>query len=198
MRKGGKELKLYNNDIEDWSISFVDTGLQSNIGQRLLAVKDYLAGEDIFMANYTDGLCDLDLDWYLDHFCQSNKIGCFLSVKPSFTFHVVTSDDNGLVKSIDPQTDAGIWINGGFFVFRKEIFDYIEEGEELVNEPFNRLIAQGQLMTHKHAGFFASIDTLREKVMFDEMFARGETPWALWDTHPRNSRYRVSSNGKKP
>lgn len=152
------------------------------------------------MANYTDGLCDLDLNWYLNRFCESEKVGCFLSVKPSFTFHVVRSDENGMVKSIDPQTDAGIWINGGFFVFRKEIFDYIQEGEELVNEPFNRLIAKRQLMTHKHTGFFASIDTLREKVMFDEMFARGETPWALWDANPRNARYRVNpnGNGKKP
>jgi len=200
MRKGGKELKLYNNDIEDWSISFVDTGLQSNIGQRLLAVKEYLEGEEIFMANYTDGLSDLDLSWYLDNFCASNKVGCFLSVKPSLTFHVVSSDENGQVKSIQPQTEAGIWINGGFFVFRKEIFEYMEEGEELVYEPFSRLIAQEQLLTHHHNGFFASIDTLREKMMFDDMFARGDTPWALWDKSPRNARYRMASNGngKKP
>jgi glucose-1-phosphate cytidylyltransferase len=116
-------------------------------------------------------------------------------VKPSLTFHVVSSDENGEVKSIQPQTDAGIWINGGFFIFRPQIFDYIQEGEELVYEPFARLIAQGKLMTHRHHGFFASIDTLREKVMFDEMFARGDTPWALWDANPRNARYRMSANG---
>lgn len=195
MKKGGKELKLYNNDIEDWTISFIDTGLQSNIGQRLLAVKEHLDGEEIFMANYTDGLTNLDLSWYLDSFCRSDKIGCFLSVKPSLTFHVVQSDEAGNVKSIEPQTEAGIWINGGFFIFRKEIFDYIQEGEELVYEPFARLIAEGKLMTHKHNGFFASIDTLKEKVMFDDMFARGDTPWALWDENPRNARYRANSNG---
>lgn len=195
MRKGGKELKLYNNDIEDWSISFVDTGLQTNIGQRLMAVKDHLQEDEIFMANYTDGLCDLDLNWYLNRFCESNKVGTFLSVKPSLTFHVVTSDQSGVVQSIEPQTKAGIWINGGFFIFRKEIFDYMEHGEELVYEPFSRLIAQGQLITHQHQGFFASIDTLREKVMFDEMYARGETPWALWDQNPPNARYRVRPNG---
>jgi glucose-1-phosphate cytidylyltransferase len=100
------------------------------------------------------------------------------------------------VKSIQPQTEAGIWINGGFFIFQKEIFDYIEEGEELVEQPFARLIVQEQLLTHKHTGFFASIDTLREKVMFDEMFAQGDTPWMLWDANPRNARYRANSNGK--
>jgi glucose-1-phosphate cytidylyltransferase len=101
-----------------------------------------------------------------------------------------------VVQSIQPQTEAGIWINGGFFIFRKEIFNYIEEGEELVEQPFMRLIAQEQLLTHRHTGFFASIDTLREKVMFDDMFARGDTPWALWDKSPRNARYRANSNGK--
>jgi glucose-1-phosphate cytidylyltransferase len=196
MRSGGKEIKLYNNDIDEWNISFIDTGLKSNIGQRLLEVKDHLDGEDVFLANYTDGLCNLDLNCYIDDFYNSGKIGCFLSVKPSFTFHVVSSDDDGTVKSIEPQTQAGIWINGGFFVLRKEIFDYIQEGEELVEQPFARLIAQEQLMTHKHTGFFASIDTLREKVMFDEMYAQGDTPWMLWDANPKNARYRVNSNGK--
>jgi glucose-1-phosphate cytidylyltransferase len=101
-----------------------------------------------------------------------------------------------MVRSIKPQTEAGIWINGGFFLFRKEIFDYMENGEELVEQPFARLIAEEQLVTHRHTGFFASIDTLREKVMFDEMFARGDTPWALWDKNPRNARYRTNSYGK--
>ncbi|NJC98969.1 MAG: glucose-1-phosphate cytidylyltransferase [Anaerolineales bacterium] len=196
MKKGGKEIKLFNNDIEDWTISFVDTGLQSNIGQRLVAVKDHLEGDEMFMANYTDGLCNLDLTWYLDQFYNNDKVGCFLSVKPSFTFHVVSSDETGQVRSIAPQTDAGIWINGGFFIFRKQVFNYIQEGEELVNEPFARLISEEKLMTHKHNGFFASIDTFREKVMFDEMFARGDTPWALWDANPRNARFRKNSNGK--
>jgi glucose-1-phosphate cytidylyltransferase len=192
IRKGGKELELYNNDIEDWSITFVDTGLQTNIGQRLAAVKEYLGGDDVFMANYTDGLCDLDLNWYLNNFQQQNKIACFLSVKPSLTFHVVSSGPDGLVKNIEPQTESDIWINGGFFILKKEIFDYIEQGEELVYEPFARLIAQKQLLTHQHRGFFASIDTLKEKMMFDDMFARGDTPWTVWDKNPRNARYRQS------
>lgn len=197
MRKGGKEILLHNNDIEDWSISFVDTGLQTNIGQRLTAVKEYLGDDDVFMANYTDGLCDLDLNGYLDHFKKSDKVACFLSVKPSMTFHVVSSEEDGIVKSIEPQTESRIWINGGFFVFRKKIFDYIEDGEELVYEPFRKLIQQRKLLTRQHKGFFASIDTLKEKLMFDDMFARGDTPWAVWDSNPRNARYLMNSNGRE-
>jgi len=198
MRQGGKEIRLHNNDIEDWSITFVDTGLQTNIGQRLVAVKEHLGDDEMFMANYTDGLSDLDLNWYVDNFQKSNKVACFLSVTPSLTFHVISSDDKGLVTNIEPQTESGIWINGGFFVLRKEIFDYIKEGEELVYEPFGRLIETEQLITHQHKGFFASIDTLKEKMMFDDMYARGDTPWALWDANPRNARYRMNGNGQRP
>ena len=90
IRNGGRDILLHSNDIEDWNISFIDTGQESNIGQRLMAVKDHLNGDDVFMANYSDGLTDLDLNQYLDHFYQQNKIASFVCVKPSLTFHVVT------------------------------------------------------------------------------------------------------------
>ena len=187
LKNGGREVQLYSNDIEDWTISFVDTGLHTNIGQRLMAVRDYLAGEEVFMANYSDGLADLDLNTYLDYFYRYDKIACFLSVKPSQTFHVVSAEDDGQVTRIQPVAKSNIWINGGFFVFKKEIFDFIQEGEELVQEPFYRLLAQNQLLTYKNRGFWACIDTLKEKKLFDDMYARGDTPWAVWDGSPRNS-----------
>ncbi len=194
MKNGGRDVKLYKNDIEDWTISFVDTGLHTNIGQRLMAVKDYLQGEEVFMANYSDGLSDLDLNAYLDYFYKNDKIACFLSVKPSQSFHIVSAGENGLVTRIDPVAKSSIWINGGFFVFKKEIFDYIQEGEELVQEPFYRLLSQNQLLTYKNQGFWACIDTLKEKKLFDDMYAMGNTPWSVWDSQPRNSiQYR---NGK--
>jgi glucose-1-phosphate cytidylyltransferase len=195
MKKGGQNVQLRNNDIEDWTISFIDTGLHTNIGQRLLAVKEYLDGDDVFMANYTDGLTDLDLNDYMKYFNQQNKIASFLSVKPSLSFHVVSSSEDGVVSTFEPVNNTDLRINGGFFVFKKEIFDYIEEGEELVHEPFKRLIAGNQLLAYQHKGFWASIDTLKEKKMFDDMYATGDTPWAVWDAVPRNSRYRMNSNG---
>jgi glucose-1-phosphate cytidylyltransferase len=199
MKNGGRDVQLYSNDIEDWTISFVDTGLHTNIGQRLLAVKDYLAGEDVFLANYSDGLADLDLKIYLENFYRNNKVACFLSVKPSQSFHVVSAGDDGRVTKIEPVAKSDIWINGGYFIFKKEIFNYIQEGEELVQEPFYRLLEQNQLITYKNQGFWACIDTLKEKKLFDDMYARGETPWAVWDTSPRNSLYHKNGygNGKK-
>lgn len=179
---GGRTVHLYNNDIEDWRISFVDTGLQRNIGERLVAVKPYLEGEDVFMANYADGLSDLNLDRYLKHFHQANKVASFLCVQPSQSFHVVSVGDDELVNNIAPVAKANLWINGGFFAFRKEIFDYIESGEELVVEPFQRLIAKKELIGYRNPGFWACMDTLKEKMMFDEMYNRGEMPWAVWQS----------------
>jgi glucose-1-phosphate cytidylyltransferase len=196
MKNGGKQIQLHNNDIEDWTITFIDTGLHTNIGQRLMAVKELLVGEEIFMANYGDGLADLDLHAYLNYFCQHDKVASFLSVKPSQSFHVVSAALDGTVTKISPVTNSDIWINGGFFILKKQIFEYIEEGEELVQEPFYRLIEKNQLLTYRNTGFWACVDTLKEKKMFDDMYARGETPWAVWDTSPRNSIYLRSSNGR--
>jgi glucose-1-phosphate cytidylyltransferase len=140
LSKGGRELKLYSRDIEHWNISFVDTGLYSNIGQRLKKVERYLDGEEVFLANYTDGLSDLPLTEYLDHFRRRDAIGSFVSVRPSQSFHIVTADGDSTVTGIRHVTEADLWMNGGFFAFKREIFDYISEGEELVEEPFARLI----------------------------------------------------------
>jgi glucose-1-phosphate cytidylyltransferase len=188
LRDGGKTINLYQNDIEDWTISFVETGLNSNIGQRLMAVKHHLEGEEVFLANYTDGLADLDLNAYLDHFYQQDKIASFLAVQPSQSFHVVRMGENNLVSQIEPVVKADLWINGGFFALKHEIFDYIQDGEELVMEPFYRLIAMQQLIAYRHPGFWACMDTFKEKKMFDDMYATGKMPWAVWENGPRNGR----------
>jgi glucose-1-phosphate cytidylyltransferase len=182
LSNGGKSIHLYNSDIEDWKISFIDTGLNSNIGQRLLAVKPYLEGEDVFMANYTDGLSDLNLDQYLEHFHRQNKVASFLAVQPSQSFHVISFGKDSLVQNIQSVGQSDLWINGGFFVLKKEIFDYFQNGEELVLEPFQRLIVEQELIAYRNPGFWACMDTLKEKLLFDEMYAQGKTPWAVWES----------------
>jgi len=197
--KGGKEIYLYNNDIEDWKISFVDTGINANIGQRLVAVREHLDGEDEFMANYSDGLSDLDLNRYLDNFRQKNKIASFLCVRPSQSFHPVDFNDAEEVESLSPVWKSNVWINGGFFVFKKEIFNYIQEGEELVQEPFYRLIAKRQIIGYKNPGFWACIDTMKEKKMFDDMYVSQNTPWMVWNHTLNHSKPNVvyrSQNGQ--
>ncbi|MBF2026081.1 MAG: glucose-1-phosphate cytidylyltransferase [Oscillatoriales cyanobacterium C42_A2020_001] len=197
LSKGGKSVHLQSSDIEDWTITFADTGLSSNIGQRLVAVKPYLEGEEAFLANYADGLSDLDLDLYLDHFHQQDKIASFLAVQPSQSFHVVSLKGDALVENIQSVGDSDLWINGGFFALKQEIFDYIQDGEELVLEPFQRLIQRKELIAYRNPNFWACMDTLKEKMMFDEMYAQGNTPWAVWETS-QNSLMNYAKKLKSP
>ncbi len=182
MSDGGKTIELFNSDIDNWRISFVDTGLNSNIGQRLKAVERYLDGEEIFLANYSDGLCDLPLAGYIDEFRKTKAVASFLSVRPSQSFHSVHVDDQGYVHDIRHVRQSDFRINGGFLVMRKEIFGYMQEGEELVEQPFQRLIAERRLMAKRYDGFWSAMDTFKDKLNFDNMHARGETPWAVWKT----------------
>lgn len=176
----GKHVELYSRDLDDWRITFVDTGLHSNIGQRLLRVKKYLQGEEMFLANYSDGLSDLPLDVMVNQFKQRGRIASFASVKPSTSFHAVQHDATGLVTSVGPLQGQGHSINGGYFVLRQEIFDHIREGEELVDQPFGRLIQKQQLETYAHTGFWQAMDTFKDKITFDRMESRGECPWMVW------------------
>jgi glucose-1-phosphate cytidylyltransferase len=176
----GGNIQLFNRDIQDWSITFVDTGLTTNIGQRLKAVEKYLEGEEAFLANYSDGLTDLHLPSYIENFYKRDKIANFLCVRPSQSFHLVDMDEKGLVRSIKDIKQRNIWINGGYFIFKKDIFKFISHGEELVIEPFQRLIAKEEVFAYKYSGFFGVMDTFKEKQMLDDMYARGERPWEVW------------------
>jgi glucose-1-phosphate cytidylyltransferase len=181
LSEGGRKVELYSNDIQDWRITFVDTGISSNIGQRLRAVKSYLSDEEEFLADYSDGLSDLPVPLQLEHFRLSNKIASFLCVLPNLSYHVVSTDPgNSLVTGINPITNGSIRINGGHFVFKKEIFDYIHEGEELVLEPFQRLIAEKQLLGYNYDGFWAGMDTFKDRQQLENLWSSGKAPWHVW------------------
>ena len=178
--KGGKSLELANSDIHDWKITFADTGLHSNIGQRLLAVEKYLGDEEVFLANYTDGLTDLDLARYLAYARRLDKIATFLSVKPNLSYHIAQTDADGLVTGIRNLSQSDIRINAGFFVLKKDIFRYMHKGDELVIEPFQRLIRDQQLAAYEYDGFFAAMDTFKDKQQLDNLYESGQPPWEVW------------------
>jgi glucose-1-phosphate cytidylyltransferase len=180
LTNGGASVELLNRDIEDWRISFVDTGTTSNIGGRLRAVREHLCGEDMFLANYTDNLSSLDLNAMLARFKETKAVGAFLCVKPNFSFHVVTTDADDMVQSIRGVRDANVWSNGGYFVLRQEIFDYLHPGDELVEETFGRLVAERRLYAHRFDGFWACMDTFKEKQALDDLHHAGNAPWQVW------------------
>ncbi len=176
---GGRRIELFNQDVEDWTITFVDTGIEASIGERLKAVQPHLKGEDVFLANYTDGLTDLDLNQYLDFATEQDKIATFLSVRPTASFHVVESDPDGSVTRISP-VDEATRINCGYFVLKQQIFDEMREGDDLVTAPFQRLIAKQQLATFNHEGFWECMDTFKDRQMLETMVRAGDKPWQVW------------------
>src|ERR1700745_1992964 len=144
-----------------------------------MAVRHLVEDEEIFLANYSDGLTDAPLDDMIDRFKKSNKIGCFIAIHPPISFHLAEFDAQDGVRRLRSSHEADIWINGGYFIVRNRVFDFIKEGEELVLEPFNRLIAGGHLMAYKYEGFWRAMDTLRDRQVLEDMFDRGETPWRV-------------------
>jgi glucose-1-phosphate cytidylyltransferase len=180
LSQGGRRLRLVNSDIQDWKITFADTGATSNIGERLKAVEKYLNGEEVFMANYSDGLTDLHLPNHLDHFYQRDRVATMLWVKPNVSFHFIAANGDGIVREISDARRSQVRINGGYFVFKKEVFKYIRDGEELLKEPFERLAGEQQLIAHKYDGFWAAMDTFKDKQLLDDMYARGHAPWEVW------------------
>jgi glucose-1-phosphate cytidylyltransferase len=180
LSRGGRSVKLFQRDVQDWSITFVDTGLHSNIGQRLLRVRKYIQDEPVFLANYADGLSDLPLDDLIADFSRRKTVASFASVRSGQSFHTVEADDSGVVSSMGEMSNGEVWINGGFFVLRREILDYVQEGEDLVEQPFARLVGKNLLATYRHSGFWQQMDNFKDKIAFDRMEAGGRCPWMVW------------------
>jgi len=181
MSRGGKELKLERNDIEDWNITFVDTGLHANIGQRLMAVRRYVENEEMFLANYSDGLTDMDLNRMIETFRATDHVAAFVAAPPSQSFHLVKMEPGGHVTSIKSVKDSDVLINSGFFVLRQRIFEYMRPGDELVLAPFARLIAERKLLGYRCERFWC-MDTFKEQQELTDLANSGRAPWELWKT----------------
>jgi len=187
LRDGGTRIELHSRDLDGWSITFVDTGLHSNIAQRLLRVRKYVGDAEVFLANYADGLSDLPLDDYVATCAKQNATASFVAVRNRQSFHAVHADEHGIVTSMEPLSNQELWINGGFFLLRREIFDQIREGEELVVEPFSRLIEKKKLTAYRYPGFWQPMDTFKDKIALDRMEAQGDCPWMVWKSQPKRS-----------
>jgi glucose-1-phosphate cytidylyltransferase len=177
LSNGGRDIELLGSDISDWRITFVDTGMQSTIAERLIAAAPYLGDDEYFLATYGDGLTDAPLPDMIERLRTSGKTGLFVCVRPVFNAHVIDAGDDGLVRSIEDMQQADVWINGGFMVFRRDVLDYVNPGEELVVEPFQRLIEQGELLAYRYEGFWEPMDTIKDKQRLEALAESGKAPW---------------------
>jgi len=175
----GSKIETLGPREEDWRVAMIDTGVWRNIGSRLWAVREHVQNEEMFLANYSDGLSNVNLDDMIAAFKASNAVACFLAVHPPVTYHIADIAPDGRVREFLTSDNSTIWINGGFFLMKPAIFDYMNDGEELVEAPFARLIKDNKLMAYKHEGFWRSMDTLRDRQVLEDMIEKGDTPWRM-------------------
>ncbi|KAA2261188.1 glucose-1-phosphate cytidylyltransferase [Solihabitans fulvus] len=175
------QVELLSTDISDWTITFVDTGLESPIGERLRRVRHALDGDEMFLANYADLLTDAPLDQIVDRFVASGAAASMLLVPPQQSFHCVELGEAGLVAGITPVSELPLWENGGFFVLRQEIFDHLPENSDLVADGLGALAKAGRLLAYPHRGYWHPADTVKERAALERAYHTGERPWMLWD-----------------
>jgi glucose-1-phosphate cytidylyltransferase len=179
---GGRDIQMHSTDITDWNISFIDTGLRSTIGERLMRVRSLVENDEMFLANYADTLTDAPLHDLVDRFdCAQNAVASMLAVPPVSTHHVVEIDDEGQVSGVREVRKLMQWENGGYFVLRPDIFDVLREGEDMVPHAFARLVPQRRLLAQRYNGFWRAADTFNDRAELEDMFHRGQCPWMLWD-----------------
>jgi glucose-1-phosphate cytidylyltransferase len=183
---GGRNVEMFSTDISDWNITFIDTGLNSTIGERLMRVRKLVENEPMFLANYADTLTDAPLPEIIERFRSSRATASILAVPPVSTHHVVEMDDAGEVTGVREVRDLMQWENGGYFVFRPEIFDALRDGEDLMPHAFSRLLTDGRVLAQRYTGFWRAADTFKDRAELEELFHRGTCPWMLWDRHRAN------------
>jgi len=182
--KGGQDVEMLGSDISDWTITFIDTGIDTAIGERLRRVRPYLEDDEVFLANYGDVLTDAPMNDLIHDFIQTDAVAQLLAVSPQDSFHVVDIAGDGLVNGIRPVADLSMYINGGYFVLRQGIFDYLDEGEDLVMNACVRASQAGRLRAVRYHGFWAPMDTLKERTALEQLYRSGISPWAVWRQAP--------------
>jgi glucose-1-phosphate cytidylyltransferase len=193
LTKGGEHIELLNSDISEWSITFIDTGIDTAIGERLRRVRQYLDDDEIFLANYGDVLTDAPLNDIIDEVAASDVAGSLLAVPPQDSFHVVDINSESRITAFTPAADMHMRINGGYFVLKQDIFEYLHEGEDLVMNACVRAAEDGRMLAIPYDGFWAAMDTLKERSWLEDQYRTGRCPWAIWQERPPTAGRRISA-----
>jgi glucose-1-phosphate cytidylyltransferase len=173
-------VKVHDGDPSEWTVDLIDTGMSTNTGGRIKRLKPYVNNET-FMLTWGDGVSDVDLNKLLAFHRSHGKLATMTAVRPAARFGHLEMEGNRVVEfSEKPQTAEG-WINGAFFVLEPQVFDYIEgDNTQWEKEPLETLASEGQLMAYQHSSFWQCMDTLRDKVLLEDMWQKGNTPWKTW------------------
>jgi len=181
LEKGSREVTMFNTDIADWRITFVDTGLNSPIGERLRRVRRFVEHEPLFLANYADVLTDAPLPDMITRFEASDAVASLLAVPPQSSHHAVDVADDGTITAVTAMRDLPHWENGGYFLLRPDIFSELRENEDLVEDAIVRLVRRGRVQAYPYKGYWSPADTVKERQQLDDMYHQANCPWMIWD-----------------
>lgn len=177
-------MKVHRTDAQPWTVTCVDTGQNTMTGGRLRRVREFL-GEGTFCMTYGDGVSDVDITASIRFHKAHGKLATLMAVQPTGRFGAFTlHPDSTAVEAFreKPQGD-GAWVNGGFFVLEPGVIDYIaDDGVVWEREPMEQLSRLGQLQAWKHEGFWEPMDTLRDKMLLEDLWTKGNAPWKIWET----------------
>jgi len=177
-----RQIIYHNNDgieKESWNVTLVDTGLETETGGRVKKIESFIK-EDVFMLTYGDGLADINIRKVFEIHRESGKIGILSAVHPLSRFGVIEYDGNGMVHGFKEKPSLEGLINGGFFVFKKEFFNYLTDNCTLEKEPLEKLAKEKQLATYVHNGFWKCMDTHKDAKDLNRMWEEGKAPWKVW------------------
>jgi glucose-1-phosphate cytidylyltransferase len=184
LQAGGVE--LLGSDIDDWSITFVNTGLDSPIGERLRRVRHLVQDEEMFLATYADVLTDVDINQMIDEFRDSDAVATLLAAPPQAAFHCLELGEQQAVERIHLVTELPVWVNGGYFVLRPEVFDYLPENGDLIGNACTELAKEGRMLAHRHRGWWQPADTVKERMELEAAYQAGSPPWMPWERADRS------------
>ena len=175
-------MKVHNNYSEPWKVTLIDTGLHTMTGGRVKRIQEYV-GNEPFMLTYGDGVADIDLKGLEEFHRSHGKIATISAVNVGQRFGVLDLSGEGQINSFREKNDSdGGVINGGFMVLNPEVFDYLKDDTTVFEkEPMENLAKDGQLMAYRHNGFWKCMDTQRDKMQLEEMWASGKAPWKTWN-----------------
>ncbi len=163
---------------ENWKIHFADTGEETNTGGRVKKIEPLIT-EKNFMLTYGDGLADLSLPDLLQFHQQHGKIGTVTAVRPPSQFGLLEISDQGHVQSFREKPKMEDWINGGFFIFKRQFFQYLHESDILEKKPLETLSQEKNLLAFKHDSFWKCMDTYKDTITLNELWSAGNAPWSL-------------------
>jgi glucose-1-phosphate cytidylyltransferase len=175
------KIEILDSNSENWKVTLIDTGMNTMTGGRIKRIQKYI-GDEMFMLTYGDGVSNITINKLVEFHKNHGKYATVTAVQPSGRFGSLKIGKSDIIKSYieKPRGDSS-WVNGGFFVLKPEIFDYIKDDETAwEREPLKQLAKEGQLVAYKHLGFWKSMDALRDKRELEELWNKGEAPWKIW------------------